>query len=578
MEGLSHTSRLAGLYRYVRGVPLSGNLTAPAAIMATAASLLLASLGLIPHLFPLVAAGFYSVLLLNYRVGRFRPGLLNLRRLNGMLLLDSTLLAIGAALALSLPSPISEATLSAFAALAAALRFPVTRALSGKSLRQGLLISSAALVLQAAPLMFFSANLVLRLGLGLGYLLGASLSLLATTLLNKLYLIDGLKPMSLLSGMLAVFLDGRKEWLEELAETLNDEADVRVEILLFRERGASKPFLALIIPDFHPGPFRDFGSSALPYMMVEELRSRGVEAVVVRGLSSHTKNIISSKDCEMIAKAVAEAVENCGEGFEARAGAPERLSLGDAKATFIPVGDTRLLLLTLHPKGMEDIPPSIHDGAADEGLIPIDAHNSFSNGVKELDGARLRELSELVRKASMLKPRIFEGLRAGYGRAAVDEYGLEEGMGPLGVSALVVGSGEQLAALIVLDGNNALPEVRSRILERLKPLKLSAAEALTTDTHIVNGVKLGGRGYHPLGEVVPAELLAERAYQAASEAISKLKPVEVKRVHLNFKGVKVMSDEFLAEASEKTYRCFHLFVIALAASPIASAALTLLLA
>lgn len=578
MEELSHTSRLAGLYRYVRGVPLSGNLTAPAAIMATMASLLLANLGLIPHLFPLVAAGFYSVLLLNYRAERLRPGLLNLRRLNGMLLLDSTILMIGAALALPLPSPISEAALSAFAALAAALRFPVTRALSGKSLRQGLLISSAALVLQAAPLMFFSANPVLRLGLGLGYLLGASLSLLAITLLNKLYVIGGLRPMSLLSGMLAVFLDGRKEWLEELAEALNDEADVNVEFLLFREHGASKPALALIIPDFHPGPFRDFGSSALPYMMVDELRSRGVEAVVVRGLSSHTKNIISSKDCEMIAKAVAETVENCAEGFEARAGAPRQLSLGDAKATFIPVGNTRLLLLTLHPKGMEDIPPSIHDGAADEDLIPIDAHNSFSNGVKELDGARLKELSELVRDASMLEPQLSEGLRAGYGRVAVNEYGVEEGMGPMGVSALVVGSGERLAALIVLDGNNALPEVRSRILEKLKPLRLSAVEALTTDTHMVNGVKLGGRGYHPLGEVVPAEFLAERAYQAASEAISKLKPMEVKRVHLSFKGVKVMSDKFLAEASKKTYRCLRLFALSLVASPVASAALTLLLA
>lgn len=580
MGKLSHTSRLASLYRYVQGVPLAGELTAPAAASATVAALLLALIGRVPPaLFPAVAAGFYGVLLLNRWLARLGMGLLNLRRLNGVLLLDSAILSIGSLLAAPLPPPASGAVASASAAIASTLRFAVMGALAGRSRGRGFAAASAATLLEAAPIILLSGSSAVRLGLAAGFLAGSTASILLTgLLLDKLYRIRGLKPMSLLSGMLAVFLDGRKEWLEELAETLEDEAEIEVELILLREHGASKPSIALVIPDFHPGPFRNFGSSALPYMIAERLKALGVEAVILRGLSTHNKNIISARDCERIADAVAEAAARFDGGYKPRAGAPRALKVGDAKGTLVPLGDGGLLLMTLHPRGMEDIPPTVADGFAGRRIIPVDAHNSFSDEVKDLDGERLWELRELVRAASEAEVNPSEPLLAGYGWAGVDGYGAEDGIGPLGVSALVLGSERALTALIVLDGNNALPEVRSRILERLKPLGFAAAEALTTDTHIVNGVKLGGRGYHPLGEVVPAELLAERAYRAASKALSNLKPMEARRLRLRFKGVKVMSEGFLAEASEKTFQCLRLFAYSLAAAPAASATITLLLA
>lgn len=573
----SSTSRLASLYRYVQGVPLGGNLTLPATVTAILSASLFTYLSGNLFTLPISAACLLLIIVLNRWMDRLRIGLLNFRRLNGLLFLDLLLLLVGGLLSLLLTSPFSEALLSAFAALAAALRISVTRVFSGKRLCSGLGFSISAIILEAAPIIILSANPLLGVGLAVGYAVGAVSALVSTTLLDKLYVIRGLKPLSLLSGMLAIFLDGMKEWLEELAETLTDKDEIRIEILLFREPANSKPTLALIIPDFHPGPFRDFGSSGLPYLIAEKLREREISAVIVRGLSNHTKNIVSSRDCERIAEKIAEAVEG-GDGFNSLGGTPQQLSYRDAKALLLPLGSTRLLFLTLHPKGMEDIPPEIYNGAPSDSLIPVDTHNSFSNNVKELGKEQLSQLSKLIHMASTLDPEPLNGIRVGYGWSEVRGFGLEEGIGPLGVSALVFDLGGRLVALIVLDGNNAFPEVRSTILEEVRSLGVSEAEVLTTDTHLVNGVKLGGRGYHPLGEVIPPEVLAKYSREAVSEALKTLKPMEVKHLSLSFPEVRVMSDDFLSEASEKTFKSLRLFLAALAAAFLLAPALTLLLA
>jgi len=573
----SSTSRLASLYRYVQGVPLGGSLTLPAVASALLSAALFTHLSRNLLTLPLAASCLFLLIALNNWVGRLRVGLLNFRRLNGMLFLDLLILLVGGLLSLPLPSPFSEALLSAFAALAAALRVSITRVLSGKRTWSGLGFSIGVILLEAAPIAILSLNPLLGLGLAVGYAVGAASALISTTLLNKFYVIRGLKPLLLLSGMLAIFLDGIKEWLEELAESLTDVDEIRVDVFLFREPGSLKPTLALIIPDFHPGPFRDFGSSGLPYLIAEKLREKGVSTVIIRGLSNHTKNIISSKDCERIAEKIVEAAESSG-GFNSLGGTPQQLSYRDAKALLLPIGSAKLLLLTLHPKGMEDIPPEIYNGVSSDNLIPVDAHNSFSDNIKELGGEQLNQLSRLIHIASTLDPEPLDGIRVGYGWSEVEGFGLEEGIGPLGVSALVFDLGGRLTALIVLDGNNALPEVRSRVLEEARSLGVSEAEVLTTDTHLVNGVKLGGRGYHPLGEVIPSEVLAKYSREAISKALRSLKPMEVKRVKLLFPQVRVMSDDFLSEASEKTFKSLRLFLAALAAAFLSASALTLFLA
>jgi putative membrane protein len=166
---------------------------------------------------------------------------------------------------------------------------------------------------------------------------------------------------------------------------------------------------------------------------------------------------------------------------------------------------------------------------------------------------------------------------AGYGENMIEGYGLEDGIGPLGIRVLIFKNENYSTALIVLDSNNAVPEIRERILEDAKNLGIDYCEVLTTDTHIVNGIKLGGRGYHPLGEVIPIEVVSSSVVQALKRAMLNLKEMEVSRVSTTFRSVKVMSNEFLEEASEKTFKSLKLFYITTLLTLITSGLITLFL-
>lgn len=582
LEHQSHTSKLASLYPYIKGLPGRGNLTSQAVLAAAAAT---AASSLAAGINPLWVAPFlFSVLLLNFLAVRLDGwrGLLSLRRLNGLMMIEMGVAAAGAAFSLLIyvfsgRVGVSAAVFAGALALTSTLRGSVLRALSGDRAEFSLAFTSLSSALQALPFILFSPYTQFRLGAALGHLTGALFFLASTCLIDRVFKVMGLKPLKLLSAMLAIFLDGRKEWLEELAEKLNTSADIRVEVLVFRESRAGKPGLALIVPDFHPGPFRDFGSSVLPYLIDGRLRELGVKSVIVRGLSGHSRNIISRRDCEKIAEKVAEAVEGCVSGYLELGGRAETLTQGTGRALIIPVGDALLTILTLHPRGMEDIPPDILRGVENSGLIVVDAHNSFSENVRDLDGDGLKDLEGLARLASEVRVERVPELVAGYGEAPVPGYGLEDGVGPMGVRALLLGPRGRLTALVVMDGNNALPEVRDKVLERLGGLGVRAAEVLTTDTHLVNGMKLGGRGYHPLGEVVDAETLARAAEEAVRRALESARRMEVSRLTLVFPHVKVMSDEFLEEASRRAFASLKLFFLFLAASPATAFLATILL-
>jgi len=56
---------------------------------------------------------------------------------------------------------------------------------------------------------------------------------------------------------------------------------------------------------------------------------------------------------------------------------------------------------------------------------------------------------------------------------------------------------------------------------------IADGEVLTTDTHVVNGIVLTKRGYHPVGEVMDQEKLIDYIKQAAITALDDLEPAEV---------------------------------------------------
>jgi putative membrane protein len=120
------------------------------------------------------------------------------------------------------------------------------------------------------------------------------------------------------------------------------------------------------------------------------------------------------------------------------------------------------------------------------------------------------------------------------------EFSLEDGMGPGGITVLVVRTRQQKAAYVVIDGNNMVSGLRERILSMLSSMGIDEGEVYTTDTHSVSALVLTKYGYHPVGEVMDNEKLVDCVKQVAHSALSSLEAVKVACRSITVPSVKVL--------------------------------------
>ncbi|MCS7125895.1 MAG: DUF2070 family protein [Aigarchaeota archaeon] len=571
----NHTTRLASLYPYIKGLPGRGN-QLPLTIAFITLTVLLASL-LIHQILLFFALSYYSIILVNYLFSRSRRELINFRRLNGVTVVESVLTSLGLMSAYltylgGVWVIIASIIFSSLTALATMIRGLIVRVLSGDNLAYSIKYSLTITTIQVFSFSFINLENI-KTSMIAGQLIGNATYIIYSSILDIFLKVKGLKPIELLSAMLAIFLNGVKEPLEKLAGKLETKSDIKVESLVFRETTSNKISIALIVPSFHPGPFRDFGSSILPYLIEEKLSRYGIKSVIVKGLSDHSKNIISRRDCEFIADEIVKSIVNHNSNYSRSVGYVKIFKNGPVTTSLVPIGSSTLTLITLHPEGMEDIPYEVMDKINNDELIVIDTHNSFSEDVKELND-RLNDVREALKNISNIHVERNSEILLGYGESNIDGYGLEEGIGPLGIRTIVLKNNGQLSSLVVIDSNNAVPEVREKILAEVKKIKVDYCEVLTTDTHIVNGIKLGGRGYHPLGEVIPLEDIVKSVLRAVKQAIENIKKMEVSKISFTFKDIKVMSNDFLEEAANKTHKSLKLLALTTLITMVTSALLT----
>jgi putative membrane protein len=125
------------------------------------------------------------------------------------------------------------------------------------------------------------------------------------------------------------------------------------------------------------------------------------------------------------------------------------------------------------------------------------------------------------------------------------EFGLKDGMGPGGITVIIVKVGAQKTAYVVIDGNNMVSGLREKILSALHSLGINEGEVFTTDTHSVNAIVLNKRGYHPIGEVINHENLIGHIKEAAITALSDLEQVKVACRRITVSDVTVIGENLL---------------------------------
>jgi putative membrane protein len=416
-----------------------------------------------------------------------------------------------------------------------------------------------------------------------------SLPIIMATVMSFVYMINrvgrktlGVSSMVLFKTFLANWIEDINTPLENMLEKLGTEQSVNVSFLVFKAKDKVKAIM--VVPALHPGPFKNVGSSFLPYLIQSKLEKRmNCIVSVPHGLFGHELDLASQAQNQKVIDAILNSVNI--DKLGSTASAFVRVKNGKANACCQVFDGCALLALTVAPATTEDLPQELGFWAIEEaekkGLasaIVINAHNSINSDNFDFEET-LKPLKKAVtgsiEEAASTEQSI---LKIGAAKLVPEEFTLEDGMGPGGISVIVSQVRNQTAAYVTIDGNNMVSGLRERILEALEETGIDDGEILTTDTHAVSAVVLNRRGYHPVGEVMNHEKLIDHIKNVVSDSMKNLEPVKVAWRTITVPNVKIIGAKQVETLCTLTDRAMkRAKKSALTLFPIAGAVLLVLL-
>lgn len=412
---------------------------------------------------------------------------------------------------------------------------------------------------------------ILRLGRLLVHaFISMAIPMIAVALVVLIVSRGGRRTLPLLRAFALAWTEGIGEPLEEEMDRIGETATLQIDVLYFLED--HQPKAALVTPYIHPGPFREIGSSVLPRSISEAFQRRyGCLALISHGVSTHDKDLTTRAEVERAVEALVSHPPST-EHTEAIT-PPVRVVHHGASAICQLFGDAALLILTLSPKSFDDLPDELREHLEEEaskrGLkaIVVDAHNSL----KERNEITDEDLENLYAAAVEAMDGALKAERRSFAfgvyRITPREWSLEDGIGPCGISTLILRlEDEATYAYIFLDGNNLKAGLRERILAAVKELDIVEGEVMTSDTHLVNALGLTPRGYYTIGEQIEEGRLIEYVIEACRGALAEMKPGRVAHSRVTLREMRILGVgglETFADILEHSFSLFRKASIAL---------------
>jgi len=356
----------------------------------------------------------------------------------------------------------------------------------------------------------------------------------------------GIASVPIFKAFLANWTEDLNVPIEGIFERVGREKSIRLSMLLFK--AGEKVKAVVVVPAIHSGPFKNVGSSPLPYMIQSALENKlGCIVSVTHGVAGHELDLTSQSQNQKVMGGILGAMDFSTLG--SRATPFIRTQIKGAKASCQIFGNCAFITLTVAPQTMEDLPQELElviaKKAEKKGLscaVIVDAHNSIEGPfdpkgtIEPLEKAAVKS----IEKALLHQGSTFE---VGAAKVVPKEFALKDGMGPGGITVVVVKVGGQKAAYITIDGNNMVSGLREKILLALRKMGIVDGEVLTTDTHMVNGIALTERGYHPLGEAMDQTKLIDYIKKAVKTALNILEPAEASWRTVTVPKVKIIGEE-----------------------------------
>jgi len=325
-------------------------------------------------------------------------------------------------------------------------------------------------------------------------------------------------------GFVHIWLGNDPSYLERELYKICDRATIPIHYIKVYDDNILRG--VLLAPEFHYGPFRNVGSSNFPAVFLKKLKHDfNCEGIVFHGASTHKLNLVSSRDVERVLSTIQEILMYKRSIHRMNGIANPIVVKGSSfRIAGFVIGRVAVLLVSALDKGIEDIPNEYWNFAKDIGsklgfidVILIDEHNGLVG--HDVD---VSELTHLIPKCLEKLANVpTEPIKVSI---ATQEVPLDEisGIGRGGICVLVI-EGEYSKsrfALVVIDGNNMIPEFREKLMSFLKErADIRDIELLTTDTHAVGCIPGTDKGYIAVGEDPKHIILMEYALKCLNKAM-----------------------------------------------------------
>ncbi len=310
----------------------------------------------------------------------------------------------------------------------------------------------------------------------------------------------------ILQAFLSAWTEKDPAKMEEFTEARAQEEVVETSVIKFNRSSDGSFAAAVVLPDIHPGPFGTVGGSNLPYMLYQNYAKR---ALVMHGVSDHSLNIPSKREVDRYLKSIA-ALETVQSGDTCSL--PSQVKIGRSTTTGLAFGKAAVVMLSLAPYGMEDVPQSVRAEVEAHGkalgfsdVLVVDCHNAMGKHLSDEDRTHLVSSAKQCLEDLLSKPQ--EKFRVGFSDLADSGISIAVGeLGQSGVAVMVVAVADRKYAIGWADSNNMENSLRDRIASKVAN-GVSMLEVCTSDTHSTSGTRTK-EGYLALGSTGGASSIA----------------------------------------------------------------------
>jgi putative membrane protein len=379
-------------------------------------------------------------------------------------------------------------------------------------------IQPIVFLLAFVPLAFYAYILPIITGIIYGSIF-IILALAWARLADKAGRPDVKSTFNVLQAFLAAWTENSSERMEEIAEARANKEKVTTYIARFRLINAE---VSMILPDLHPGPFNPIGGSNLPYLLYSEY-SRN--AIILHSVSNHSRNLPSKSEVDNYIRTLSQAAvsQRCETST-----VPFQTRIGKSTATGIIFGDTAMVILSMAPAGMEDVPESIrieleryssHLGL--KHILVVDSHNAMGKDLKKSDFEALLSAGKNCLEELISAPQYeFKVGFANMNDISCNPTRLKEELGQSGLATIVFEVNGNQYVIGWADSNNMHNNLRDNVITKLARNGIQTLELCTSDTHSTSG-KRTRHGYYALGNISKHEEIAEIYLQLSKKSIEK---------------------------------------------------------